>query len=371
MWATATSLARVLINGSKDLPWSGATQDYKTTLDPADWHTMQVAAGQLNIANNDFLATLDYDENFDVAALNIRPGNLIKTLEERDDYVILGSTRKDESEEGHIWSWVTTALNWVQKKKIPIKGVNALIQTELTLLQGGDNGEIFQSDFVNVTPIHAVPGGGKVNPGGVTIDNDLAAFGFYGGDYPGIWTFGRRLANRPHTLNYGYRLTGTVNGSTVSTIGAIAMVNGELLVSWGTTDESTSEYGVDSSSSTTKATALYEGLEFNEGPDIKKKFNVVKVLMKPLPSGTSLSVKWKVDKLTTGGDSSAGEGWRYAVFGGGGTTFSTEDATECEARISDDGNIYEVGLELNPSVNATPEVISITTYLEEPRQQHG
>jgi len=363
MWATATSLARVLINGAKDLPWStGATQDYKTTLDPADWHTMEVGAGQLNIANNNFLATLDYDENFDVAAMNIRPGNLIKTLEERDDYIILGSTRKDEAEEGHIWSWVTTAINWVQKKKIPIKGVNALIQTELTLLQGGDDGEIFQSDFVNVTPIHAVPGGGKVNPGGVTIDNDIAALGFYGGTYPGIWTFGRRLANRPHALNYGYRLSGTVNGSTVSTIGAIAMVGGELLASWGTTDGSTTEYGVDSSSSTTKADALYETLEFDGGaPQIKKIFNSVKLTMSPMPASTTVAVSYKLDKGS----------WAAAQLGDGSTTFSETNATEAEFILGVSARIIELRVQLFAAVNETPEILNVILYMNEGGTQHA
>src|SRR3990167_162768 len=108
------------------------------------------ASGSLMIANGPYIATIDYDGNFDPARLNVRPGNLVKALLERDDYVILGSERRDNNEEGHIWSWIVTALSWVQKKKIPIQGVNALIDTELKLLQGGDDGELFYSDFANV-----------------------------------------------------------------------------------------------------------------------------------------------------------------------------------------------------------------------------
>ena len=153
---------------------------------------MKNASGQLNIANGNYLASIDYDGNFDPADLNLRPGNLIKALEERDDYAILGSYRKDNSEEGHIWSWITTAINWVQKKRIPVKGVNSLINAEMPILQGGDNGELFFSDFVNAVPLHGVPGGGQTDPSGVSIEDDIAIFGFYGGTYPGLWSYGRK-----------------------------------------------------------------------------------------------------------------------------------------------------------------------------------
>ncbi len=371
MWATNTSVARKLLNGADITPdsgtarWTDATQDWKTTLDSADWHTMKNASGQLNIANGNFLASVDYDGNFVAGDLNIRPGNLIKTIEERDDYAILGSYRKDDSEEGHIWSWLTTATNWIQKKRIPIKGVNSMINTELMLLQGGEDGELFFSDFVNAVPLHGIPGGGQTDPSGVSIENDLAIFGFYGGTYPGLWTYGRKRKNRPFALNYDYRMAKGVLGSTVSQIGAVGMINGELLASWKTTDESTLEYGVDMVSSTTKATALYEGLEFDGGtPYIKKEFNSVKLVLSPMASGTSISVKFKTNKKTTGGDSSAGAGWKYAVLGTGATTFSEADATEAVFTTGDFGNVYEVGVELNPYLNTTPEILDVITYLQ-------
>ena len=377
-WATNTSIARKELGGVDIAPdtgtarWTDAVQDYKTTLNPAEWHTMTNAMGQLNIANADSLATIDYDGNFDALILNLRPGNLIKTLTERDDYVVLGSERGSEEEEGHIWSWITTALNYVQKKKIPIKGVNALIYAELPLLQGGDAGEIFYSDFTNVVPLHSIPGEGQVMPSGVSIENDLAMFGFYGGTYPGIWSFGRRMQNRPHTLNYDYRLVQTTAGSTISTIAAVAVIDGTLLVSWGTTDGSTSEYGVDSVTSTTKVNAIYEGLEFsNNASDVTKYFDTVKLIMAPMPANTLVAVKYKMNKATKGGDSSANAGFKYAVTGSGATTFGITDATEAEFKISQEGRIYEVGVELFPSLNDSPEVLDIVTYFNQETKQHG
>ena len=199
-WATATQLSRRdMSTGEKAVPWTNVVNNYKTEKisSSASWHQMINSQGALVMGNGEGLSHFSFDSVFDPIKLNIRPGNLITALEERDDYTIIGSERWDGSEEGHIWSWIESVTNWVQKKRIPVKGVNAIVTTERMLVQGGDEGEIFWSDFVNALSLHAVPGGGRVNPAGVTIDNDLALFGFYGGTYPGLWSYGRRMRNRP------------------------------------------------------------------------------------------------------------------------------------------------------------------------------
>lgn len=355
-WATNTSIAVKPLVGNGVLPWTDVTADYKTTLDPADYHTMQQASGALMIANNEFLASFDYDNNFDPSAMNIRPGNLIKCFEERDDYVILGSIRKDNAEEGHIWSWVVTAINWVQKKRIPVKGVNAMIYAEIPLIQGGTDGELFTSDFSDAIPLNTITG--QVNPSGSTIYNDMGHFGTYGGDYPGIWSYGRKRKNRAFALNYEYRLSPTVGGSTLTEIGALTTWNDNIYASWKVTDGSTVTYGVDQLSSTTKATAVYEGLEFsNNEPHLEHWYQNIQLRAKPMPSGTSLSAKYKLNNETA---------WRYAVMGNGLTTHSVSDgysSTIAEFSIGANGSPYEVGIEINPSVNATPEVESIVTYV--------
>ena len=364
-WATATSLARAAIQGSVAVPWAAgvATQDYKTDLTLADWHTMKPAGGSLLIANAENLAEVAYDGSYDADALNIRPGNLLNTLDEVDDEVILGSETTTGSEEGYLWKLDLATTNLSQKKRIPVKGINALINTELLLAQGGSNGELFYSDFVNAVPLVAVPGGGQVNPGGVSIEDDIAIFGMYGGTYPGLWSYGRRRKNRSLALNYNYRLSGTVNGSSVSTIGAVLMVNDELLASWGISDGSTSTYGVDSTTSTTKASALYEGLEFDGGtPHLKKTVENINLTMTAMGSGVSVAAKFKLDGETD---------WRYAVTGAGETTYGLEGSTEALFNLGKPGNVYEVGVELTPSENHGPEVLAVTSYLADETYTHG
>ena len=365
-WATATSVARAVLNGSPDTPWAAgvATQDYKVTLDSADWHPMKNASGSLMIGNGNYLAEIAYDGSFDPAALNIRPGNLIKCLEERDDYVIIGSERKDKSEEGHIWSWIVTEDSWLQKKKIPVRGVNALIDTELLLMQGGTFGELFYSDFANTSPLNSIADGGEANPGGATIYNDLATLGIYGttsNQNPGIYSYGRRMRNRPFALNLEYRLAASNAGSTVTEIGAVWTAHGSLFASWKVVDGSTITYGIDMVSSTTRASARYEGLEFNGGsPQLKKTFQTVKLEMEPLPSSTSLSAIYKSNRGS----------WRYAALASGATTYSTAESTECEFIINDNAKVIELGVELTPSGSSTPEVTAIVANIAESSRDH-
>ena len=375
-WATATSIARMALNGSPDTPWAAgvATQDYKTTLDNYPYHPIKNAGGSLVIGNGNFVATIDYTGAYNNAAMNLRPGNIIKCLEERDDYVIIGTERGDEAEEGHIWNWVIANTNWSQKRKISVKGINTLIDTERLLLQGGIGGEIFYSDFSNVAPLNSIPAGGQCNSQ-VGTYNDLALFGIYGcsdASQIGIYSYGRRMLNRPFALNNEFRLTRTAAGSTVSEIGGVWVNSSAVFASWKTVDGSTLEYGIDMASGTTRATARIEGLEFTGGsPHLKKKYNSEKVIFEPLPTGTSLNVIYKPSRQSTGGSSSAGAGWKYAkVADGSGTTYATVDSTEAEFIINEQSKIFEIGIELTPSESYTPEITAMVGYLGEEQSEH-
>ena len=371
-WGKSTSIARRPLQGYSGVDpardsgqglWADATQAWKTEYisSSAVWRTMVNASGSFMMANNEGLSVLDFDGNFDPLKLNIRPGNKVNALEERDDYVILGTEKDDDGEEGHLWAWIVTALNFVQKKRLPAFGVNALITAETPLAQAGDQGEIFPADFENSVPLTAIPGGGKAQPHGVTVHEDLATFGMYGGTYPGLWTLGRRNRNRGNALNYQYRLSPTVGGSTVATIGAIAVINGTLLASWGTNETGSSSYGLDAISSTTKANALFEGLEFDKGGAWDERMvDTVHATFSPLVSGTSFSIKYKADKESS---------WRYAVFAGGATTFSQADETEAIATLGGKFHILEPGLEINSSGSNTSEIHELAFYLANQQQK--
>jgi len=345
-WATDTKLGRKPIPGASD--WSDAVPAWQTTLTSADWHTMLVAAGvqgALFICNKDKLAMVGYDGSFTSEAVKIIPNNITKCLISNDEDLIFGSTKADNSEEGYLWAWNTLLLAWKKRKKIPVKGVNALVMTEAMFAQAGSNGEIFFSDLVNTLPVVAFYGGGQVDPGAATNKGNLAVFGVYGGTNPGIYSYGRTKKNRSFALNLDYVLT----PSSVDRIGAVKMVGSDLLASW----KSGTTYGVDVVDINNKANAIYESLEFDaESPERKKIFTQVKLVMKPLPAGCSVKVKYKVDKK---GD------WIKATLGDGSEVFNIAGATEAIFNTGNEGYIYEVRVELYPSGNNTPEIISINS----------
>lgn len=363
IWATDTSVSRKqLITTNSGVDWGNASQNWKTDLTSADYHPMKKASGAMMIGNKQRLALYGFDGSWTNEAMKVEPFNIVKSIDERDDYVILGTECDHEAEEGYIWSWITEALNYIQKKKKPIRGVNALITAEIPLLQGGADGEIYVADFVNNTPLAKIPESGQVNTDGVDVENDLAVFGFYGGTYPGIWSYGRRNKNRPSVLAYDYLLTYQALGSTVAEMGALSMAAGTLLASFTITNGSTTEYGIDEVDSATKATAVYESLEFDAGsPHLFKYFRDAHLIMTPLPTGCSVGFKYKADKGS----------WITAKTPDGSTSYSVAGSSEAIFVINQKAKIMEIGVTLTPSSNSTPEVLAISTYLEDEIEEYG
>ena len=292
--------------------------------------------------------------------MNLRPGNIAKTLEERDDYIIIGSYRNDDSEKGHIWSWKTSVDNYIQKKMIPAKGVNGMITTEVMVLQAGTNGELYFSDLVNKVPLLGVENVSKVSPGGVTNKRGLAMFGFFDSPYvsgesePGIYSYGRRRKNRPYALV----LEHTLSPSEVAEIGAVEMIGDDLLASW---KDTSGAYGVDVIDNANKADGIFESLEFDgKTPFLAKEFKEVKVKMSALPTDCSLKLKYKLNKEST---------WQTAYLGNKSDTFSQAGETEAIFYIQKGwAEVIEVRAELYSSGNDCPEITSINVYFSDDKE---
>ena len=282
-------------------------------------------------------------------ALELRPGNKTKCLLDRDDYVVIGSEMTDESEKGYLWTWTTEALKWIKKKLIPAKGINCLIDTDIMICQAGDNGEIFFSDLVNKKPIGNFYGGGQVKPGGVCNKGGLAMFAVYGNDECGIYSYGRKKMNRPFTLNLSY--IPSCGQSSSKVLGAMTMAGDDLLLSW----KDGATYGCDVIDSANKVDGIYEGLEFDGGQDFAEKlFDILKITMRPLPTGCSIKVKYKMDNGS----------WTESKTIDGNTSFTTTNATKALFNLGGLGEVYELKVELYHSGNTCPEVNSLTSSFD-------
>lgn len=344
IWTTDTKVKR------KPLPGLSNWNDVETVagdLVSATWHTCKQINGATQIGNGSNLALLGYDGSYTNNALDLIPGNIVKTLVERDGRIIIGTTRASD----------------------PDHGINAAIDSEVPLAQVGDDGEIFFANMFDSMPVKRFPGGGKVNPGGVCnevkqanffeweenalswIDKqsvgNLALFAVYGADSGkgGVYSLGRKDKDKPFTMNLEYQLD-------ADELGAIVVFNGKTYVSY----QEGSDFGVKATDPTTKATAVYEGLDWVgplKGVSSILPWRMAEIFTAPMPSGTAIEFWYRMNK---NGD------FVQAKMETEISQFTTVGGQKATFLISAEGEIYEPRVVLIPSGNNSPEVYRIKSY---------
>lgn len=353
IFATDTTIKRKKIPGLSN--WndvetigdSGSTTG--APLNSADWHTMKQVNGSAMVANGSWLALVGYDDSYTNEALNLIPGNLAKTIVERNGRVIVGTARQSD----------------------PTKSINGAIDSEVPLAQVGDNGELYFANMVDSVPVKRFPGGGKVNPGGVTNEIDqvnffewedtalswidkqsvgnMSLWAVYDADSGkgGIYSYGRYNKNKPFVMNLDYQFD-------ADEIGAVTSVDGTILFSY----QDGSDFGVKAVDPSAKATGVYESLELpakTKKPGNITNWKYASVFLEELPSGASLQFKYKIDKT---GD------WVVATQEDGSKTFTSTGETLAVFNIGAEGDIFEFQLTVTPSGNTSPEIHKINIYFE-------
>ena len=343
-WATGTKVMRKPLPGASN--WSDV-EEIMTDLTGTDWHTMIQVGGDNMIANNSSLAMVGYDDSTSNEVLDLIPGRIAKVLVERNGRVVTGT----------------------YKAGFPNKGVNAMIDCEVPLAQIGDDGELFFANFTDTMPAKRFPGGGRVNPGGVTNEVDqieifdwengadsyidkqtlgnMSLWGVFNADANrnGVYSYGRKNKEQPFTMNLEYALE-------VDEIGAVANVEGTTIISY----RDGNDYGVKAVDSTAKAQGVFESLEFRS--PIKQaeqitEWKMTEILAETLPAGTSVELWYKVNKASS---------WTQANTADGGTSFSS--GKKGVFRIGAEGDVFEEKIVLNPSGNTSPVVLRSRTYFE-------
>lgn len=345
-WATDTKIMR------KPLPGSSTWNDVETiyeNLTGADWHTMKMVEGANHIANGSKLALVGYDDSITNEALDLIPGNIAKTLVERNGRTVIGT----------------------YKAGYPNKGVNAALDSEVPLVQKGTDGELFFSDFTNTMPVKRFPGGGYVNPGGAANESEdiqmfdwevnalswvdkqtlgnMSMWGVFNAEegYNGVYYYGRRNKEQPFTMTLEY-------GLEVDEIGAVANVEGTTIVSY----RDGNQFGVKAVDPDNKAQGTYDSLEFRapikmaERPTVWK---ATEIFMEALPAGCSVEYFYKMNKS---------EGWTRAYTADGEVSYTRTNGKKATFRIGAEGDVFEERIILNPSFNLTPTVLRSRTYFE-------
>lgn len=310
---------------------------------------MAQVGGSVMIANGPALAMSAYDDSYTNEALDLIPGNIAKVVLERNGHAITGTYRAAD----------------------PNKGVNGMVDTEIPLMQVGDEGDIYYADFSNSIAVKRLPGGGKVNPGGMVneisqinvfdweqtalswIDKqevgNMALLGVFGATSGrgGIYSFGRKYKNHPFVLNLEYQFD-------ADEIGAVCSVDGKIIFSY----RLGSSYGQMAVDSNNKATGVYEGLDFKA--PVKKSAEITnwktaELFMAPLPTGAAVEFWYRIDKVGEFLQAKTADGnLQYTYAGGKKAVF----------RIGAAGEIFEPRVKVIPINNSTPEVHRTRVFFE-------
>lgn len=324
-------------------------EEVDPNMNTSDWHTMRECGGALVIANGPWLAMVGYDGSFTQEALNLIPGNLSKTIVERNGRTITGTVRAGD----------------------PTRGVNGAIDSEVPFAQIGDDGELFYADMNSSIPITRFPGGGKVNPGGVAneveqvnffeweqtalnwIDKqavgNMAMFAVFNADTGrgGIYKYGRKRKNHPFVMNLDHLLD-------VDELGALVNYLGTTLVSY----RDGTDFGVKAVDPDTKAVGTYESLDFKSPVKPVGKvtyWRYAQILCSPLPSGSKLEFYYKLNKTGL---------WKKASLSSNGIEFTKSGEEEVVFNISESAKIFEFKLVVTPVGNESPEVYKINLYFQ-------
>jgi hypothetical protein len=345
-WATDTRLKQ------KELPGEGDWSDVEviaSNLSGSDWHTMKQVGGANMIANGSFLAMVGYDDSYTNEALDLIPGNLAKTVIERNGRAVIGT----------------------YKTGYPNKGVNGALDCEYPLIQIGTDGELFYANFTDSMPVLRFPGGGRVNPGGVANEIDqielfdwdqsalswidkqslgnMSLWGVFNATsgYNGVYSYGRRRKDQPFILNLEYELD-------VDEIGAVATVDGVTIISY----RDGTDYGVKAVDSSVKATGDYQGLEFRPKTKLPMNISVWKTALlefDPLPAGCKIEFWYRHDPSGS---------WIQASTANDLDALTVQGTTSGVFRIGSEGFCFEPRVRLIPAGNTTPEIRKIAVYFD-------
>lgn len=357
-WRTATKLhrKRILGTGYTDTGWTDVDatvngQSYpKSNLTSTTYGMTRWINGNLLGLNGNTLYMVGYDDSYTNNALQLIPANIGKALIESGTDVKVLATRLDSQQKSMIFYWDGMAQNYNEKFQLPFANANTLIESEVGVVQFGTNGDLYFVGDTSRIPVTSFPSGGQVDPEGADVYGGLILLGVYGNGTgkTGIYSYGRKFKNAPFILNLEYQLD-------CDEINAVKVIGTGIYVAY----KSGSNYGVKKADTSNKASrAIYQSVDLKAPHEIQRlaEFGQCILTTMPLPSGCSIELYRRVDKVETGGD---GSGWYQCNTTDGSTSYSTTGSREATFLIGDKGKIIELKVVLNCYGNYTPEILKI------------
>lgn len=347
-----------------------ATVSYRTyfqfLVTDTSFHPITTHLQFLVFGNERYLATYEATL-FEPNAITFPAGIKTRCFGFWNEYLAIGiwkgSTIK-EYDMGRMYFWDGTAPTYNYFTDVPEGAVNAMKGTrgklyfiagyrgKLMVYEGAAQARKIKN-LINTDNDNTI----EIFPGAMTMWRTLLRIGVAGNAddstvQRGVYTWGSVNDRFPDSLSFDYVLsTGNYQGNTI-TIGCVAVVNSELLISW----KDNTAYGIDCVEITNPPypTGTIEFLiEDDETMYHEKEAVTVGGQFKALNSGESVSYKYRLDR-----DSD----WTTAI------TASTADEITTRAPLVLNGTRYreyEVAIDLSTTTTTSPTVLSYSLEREE------
>ncbi len=344
-FTTATKLGRCIETSAN---WTTDALPNWKTLNSCSYHPIFVVpkSDLMCVGNDRYIATLSAAGVWNDAALDLFYGWVVKCLTLIKPNLLIGAK---DSKKAELFEWDLTSESydpiegWEERDIIAfLKGIGATYILTPDILYWFREG---LTDIAKELP-------SEIRHGAVDIWKGKMLFGAING----VYSFHKKNKNYPLALNLEYTPSPITiaNFDTKSIeIGAVLGRGEDLLVSW----KDGSTYGLDNVDPSNKADAVYESLSFDaEKPMTDKLFKFIKIKTKPLPTGCSVKVKYRMDETTTWVETKMAEN--------DAESFADVGETKTIFQIEGQGENYEVRVELYSNGNNTSEIISINNYFE-------
>ncbi|MDE1867010.1 MAG: hypothetical protein KGI08_04775 [Thaumarchaeota archaeon] len=335
------------------------------------WHRPVMSNGVLLIGNMNTLAQVGYDLSYTSNALQLIPGNIAKTIVERDIYAITGCVRSDNKDESALFSWDEVSLDWNSKEILKYGGLNAMIDTEIAIAQIGTAGQLYLSDLNSPMPIRQIRGGGQCDPDGMTSYHGMALMGIFGNTSGnnGVYSYGRINKNAGIVLNLEYALT-------CDEIYSVKTVGTDILIVY----KSGTAYGVKKVDFTTKADFIYQSLDLIAPLGTRRypiplgrllNWQRIDLQCDPLPTGCKIEVWYRYDKQITqrtlaNGTQTDTNGWIQANmdkgFTGGGLQAQDAGQQNFIFYLGQKARVMEIMIKGFSHLNTTPSINEANAY---------
>ena len=326
------------------------TDGFKTGFTSAEWHPMIIFGDKLYVGNERYVASLDTSDALTLQALDLPQGWIIKCLAVYGNRLMIGASNAGSYLECGLFSWDGTSSSFEEIWTLKENSIDAMVNWQnLLIVFAGQKGKIyaFNGASLNQLPI-VIPNLLEFNtyvicPGAVTECAGNLIFGFGVADftYTGIY----QLANKPNTpLTLPYIPSSGLSTHEIRSL--LFTGNNQFLAGWYDGTNS----GIDMVSTTARiATTAYWESQIYEIAigDNPIPIKGVELIARPMPTNTSVTVKYKKDNPTS-----------WSTLG----TINSTNQDKVLLGITGLCKTIQIRLEFTCSANNSPKIQTIRIY---------